>query len=309
MIDLPRSKKTPEAPRGSLAVVTCHFNWSGYQRPVENLRRFLRQMEWAGVPVYGMELVHSSQKEHFVTAGNKNWTRLVVDDDSVLFQKEACINEVVRRLPDCFDKVAWIDADLEFSNRHVFSLAAGMLSTLKVVQLFDSAVWTDHLGAVISRKRSCIETGMTKEWKGHPGFAWAAQRSLWEAGGLFSLTPVGNGDTLFALTATGSALTTIYPCEHYGTGLDREPFDNWSSRVCSWLEGKTGFVPGECWHAWHGNVKNRQYNSRYEALRTFKAREHLQLDANGLLRWTDKAPLEMKKYVYDYFRNRHEDTP
>jgi hypothetical protein len=308
MIDLPRSPRKATGEKGRLAVVTCHFNWSGYSRPVENLRRFLRQMDWMGVPVFGIELAHN--KDSFVTTGNPNWTRYSVQDDSILFQKEACINAAVRALPGGFDKVAWIDADLEFSNKHVFDIASGLLSTLKVVQLFDSAVWTDHLGVENKRALSCIQTGMDRRWLGHPGFAWAARRDLWDNGGLYALTPVGHGDTVFALTVTNGEMRDPFTSgNHYGVGCNARLHDAWSGGVRQWLEGKTGIVPGECWHAWHGNLKNRQYQTRSEVLRVFDVEEHLELDERGLLRWTEKAPATMRKYVFDYFKNRHEDTP
>lgn len=290
-----------------MAVVTCHFNWPGFTAPTANLRRFIRQTEWMGVPVFGMELKLNPDTT-FITQGNPNWHRLEVTADNVLFQKEACINELVRLLPAEFTSIAWVDADLEFENPHVFDVANSMLGSMRCVQLFSDAVWTTRAGKENNRRKSCVITGMDKRWLGHPGFAWAARRELFtQMGGLYSMTPVGHGDTVFALSATNSSMEDQHG-NSYGIGVNTAKHDQWSERMRTWLNGKVGFVDGECWHSWHGDLKNRQYAQRSEVLKDFDHELHIGLNERGILHWKSDAPVSMREYVHEYFLNRREDT-
>lgn len=299
-----RSKST--SPK-KLAVVTCHFNWHNFKYPVANLNRFLRQMEWQGVPVFGIELRLDTSKP-FATGSNPNWQRVDVGMQNILFQKEACINRVVDTLPPEFTNVAWVDADLEFSNPHAFDVANSMLHSMKVVQMFDHAVWTNRAGVEVNRRDSCIRTGMDSRWLGHPGFAWAARREMFSnLGGLYSTTPVGHGDTVFALAVTNGQIRDPHG-NKYGIGINTLAHDQWADRIKGWVGNQTGIVDGECWHAWHGELKNRQYVQRSELLKTFDHEEHLFINHQGILEWKLAAPQYMREYVVKYFENRQEDT-
>ena len=64
-----------------LAVITAHFNWSGYRRPVLNLLRFLREMDYHGIPVYGMELHLEGTKP--LMARNHRWLCLEVGSENL----------------------------------------------------------------------------------------------------------------------------------------------------------------------------------------------------------------------------------
>lgn len=301
-----RKKKAKITKPGSLAVVTCHFNWAGYKTPVANLRRFLRQMQTLGMPVFGMEVQkHGNQ---FETRGEPGWTHVHVGDECMLFQKEACINAVVGSLPPEYTSVAWLDADVWFSNPHAFSVAQSMLTVVPVVQLFSEAVWTDVKGKETSRRPTCVKTGMDRHWKGHPGFAWAAQRRMWdEAGGLYSITPVGHGDSIFAVAVTDGDLQDVIG-NPYGVGINTERHQKWQEIIREFVRGRAMWVEGECWHEWHGDLKNRRYAQRTEVLHAFDCEKHLLINSHGLLQWSALAPQGMRQYVKDYFENRKEDT-
>jgi len=290
-----------------MAVVTCHFNWNNFKYPVANLNRFLRQSQWMGVPVFGMEL-RVDANQPFITKGNPNWRQLDVTKSNVMFQKEACINKVVDSLPPEFTNVAWVDADVAFSNPHVYDVANSMLNSMKVVQLFNHAVWTNRAGEEVNRRDSCIRTGMDNRWLGHPGFAWAARREMFHSiGGLYSTTPVGHGDTVFALGVTGGSMRDPHG-NKYGIGINTAAHDQWVDRLRGWLNGAFGFVDGECWHEWHGETKNRQYAQRSEVLKHFDHARHVFINRQGILEWRPEAPQHMREYVVKYFENRQEDT-
>ena len=94
-----------------LAVITAHFNWSGYRRPVLNLLRFLREMDYQGIPVYGMELHLEGTKP--LMARNHRWLCLEVGPENLLWQKEPMLNRIAREVPRHIPCIAAIDADLK----------------------------------------------------------------------------------------------------------------------------------------------------------------------------------------------------
>lgn len=290
---------------GELAVVTCHFNWAGFRAPAANLRRFLRQMRAFKIPVYGMELQMKGRP--FVTEGESNWTRLTVSPDHMLFQKEACINAIVAKLPPQFKFVAWVDADVEFTNHAWPDIAKALLTVTPVIQLFDVAVWTDREGLANKQRKSCVQTGMDRSWKGHPGFAWAARRELWtEYGGLYAQTPIGHGDTIFALAAMKQHMLDDHGM-HHGVGINPVKHDLWKKRIGEFTKGQCLFVPGECWHEWHGDLANRKYWERSTVLKNMDCEKHIAVDRDGLLKWSSYATPAMKEFVTNYFHQRKED--
>ena len=71
-----------------LAIITCHYNWFGFERPRQNLRRFLEVT--TGLPVYGVEAQlpgHPLQ-----TSGLPGWQQIIADNDQVMMQKECLLN-------------------------------------------------------------------------------------------------------------------------------------------------------------------------------------------------------------------------
>lgn len=302
-----RPRPTPAthvAEEGDTAVITCHFNWAGFKRPVQNLCRFLRQMARDEVPVYGVEV--QIEGSPFATAGNKNWHHIHAGPKNILFQKEALLNLAASRLPAHFTKVAWIDADLWFEEPDWLGRTSAVLENNMICQPFGQAWWTDRDGSIALGKPPSALVGI-KNSAGHPGFAWAARRTFFtEADGLYSLSPVGSGDSILATVLFNQNPTTDGMM--FGVGLNHTEYHRWAAKVEKWLDGtKVAFVPGSIWHEWHGERQNRQYVSRREILRTFDCHKHLQVAPNGLIQWREGTPAELSTAVREYFIRRQED--
>lgn len=106
---------------------------------------------------------------------------------STLWPKEAAINAAVRELPEEFDAVAWIDADVQLPDDWPAKAIEG-LRTSYALQLWSRSRDGDSsVGAIRSITR------------GHAGYAWAAWRSLWTNGpGLFDRDLAGDNDAVMA---------------------------------------------------------------------------------------------------------------
>ena len=284
-----------------LAVITCHYNFADFKRPQANLLRFLRQMERDGVPVYGAELRLPHQKP--LVSGNPNWQCLKADPERhVLWQKEALLNLALRRVPPEYNAIAWIDGDVTFMDPNWAVKTESVLACVDVVQPFSEALWTDEDGRITTRRSSSTSVGLDRNWRGHPGFAWAARREvLNRCGGLYPFTLVGNGDTLMALAFMGRPVLESWKGK---LGADSTAYDSWKGAL-----GRLsiGTVHGRLVHEWHGHRKDRQYTARSELVKGLVFAEAATLDDNGLLGWADHIPTETRKAVSEFFRKRKED--
>lgn len=271
--------------------------------------RFLRQQENANIPVYGLE----AYTHNAFTAGFENWWQEKVDPrNGILWHKESIINEVVSRIPEKYDVIAFIDPDLEFTNKSWATATNNMLtgSGIKILQPYSTAVWTNSEGKIIRKlPSSCLE-----QHKGsHPGFAWAAQRSLWiEGPGLFDYCLAGSGDIFLA-----SGCLRCHPSQFASENIMdvlggpassvQHLWKAWEKEFWGWLGNSViGYVPGDVIHEWHGDEINRTYIARRTFTKDLRT-EHLIRNDNGLLQWTGNAPKEMVDNIKNYFITRQED--
>ena len=284
-----------------LAVVTCFFNFAGFDRPSANLLRFLRHMARDGVAVFGAELVLPNQPP--LTKDYPKWTRIKLDTRSqILWQKEAAINAVAKQLPPEFTNIAWVDADLFFANPQWSSAVESALEEHDVVQCFDWAKWTARDGTIETTKQACAIVGLDHRWLGHPGFAWAMRRSLWErVGGLFDRTLSGGGDTVMTLAMMG---LPVWDHAQRHLGANQTLYRKWAANFSG---VRVGHVPGSVFHEWHGTRQDRDYVGRCLRVSAVDAEHHLQLAPNKCLQWTAHADGQIVREVADYFKTRKED--
>lgn len=285
-----------------LAVVTCFFNFAGFTRPQANLHRFLRQMKRDGVDVFGVEAATSEHK--FTQIRNSRWKRVQVSAATQsLWQKEAAINLASKMLGPEYTAVAWIDADVWFSNPNWVSDTLKELENNDVVQMFEKCIWTSPTGETELTKPTVAKTPLDQSWRSHPGFAWAMRRELWDkAGGLYPFALSGGGDTIMTLAFQNSKLWD-HARKH--TGINREPYDAWAA---NFKGAKIGFTPGTLYHEWHGSRKDRDYVGRCERVSKVDVTKDLRVASNGLLEWTETADKKLIAEVRQYFTSRNDDS-
>ena len=284
-----------------LAVLTCFYSFSAYKRPVQNLHRFLRQMQRDGAAVFGVEAVSPRRPKH--TNTYKNWRQVDIDPATqTLWHKEALLNLAEKMVPEEYDAVAWIDADVWFSNPNWIADTEQLLEETEIVQLFEKAKWTSETGTVELIRDSVGKTPLSNSWKSHPGFAWAMRRSVWrEMGGLYPFALSGGGDSVMTLAFQNSKLWPMFEAH---VGPNKTFYEEWAAKAANRM---LGFVPGDCYHEWHGTWKDRDYVGRAKRVAQIVVGEHITLGSNGLPQWTPKASPELVKSVADYFIKRNED--
>lgn len=290
-----------------IAGVTCHFNWPGFKRPIYNLRRFVRQMERDGLPLYGIELCLESQPS--VMQGHKNWKVIRCTESSIMFQKELLLNMVVRELvPKEFDKIITLDADVWFDDPKWIEKTEAALNVHPVVQPFEYAYWCGEKAEVLRRKESIGKIGMDIAWRSHPGFAMAFRRDFFGKVGLYQYAVIGHGDTI---TGCGLLGIPIFGSMVKGIGLPQHQNDvleKWWTRAKEYSGGTVRYLEGvNVWHEWHGHLKDRGYAQRPKFVENFDVFRDVVTTPDGALAWSDRAEPQMVKWVKEWFWNRKED--
>lgn len=290
---------------GSVAVVTCHYNFAGFDAPRRNLMRFLREMEREGVSVYGLEIVQGDGIS--MTEDLPTWKVVRVDDRYRLWQKEAAINAVVATLPPEVGAVAMIDADVSFDEVDWVARSLSLLSEHPAVQPFAEAVWTDRMGRIELTRPSAATVPGAVDWRRHPGFAWVIRRDFWTRGpGLYPYCITGAGDVVLA-TGLACASADELPKRRVGArniALARR----WHAATRRWMgAGTVAPVPGRLWHEWHGDRSDRRYEDRHAVMGPLEVEGVVEIDEHGLLRWTAEAPEEARRVLSEFFSARKED--
>ncbi len=292
---------------GRLAVLACYFNPCGYEAPKRNFLRFAAALRERRIPLHAIELAFGD--EPFFLEPGDGIARVRGAD--VLWQKERMLNRLLESVPPEFDKVAWVDADLIFTNPHWADDASRLLERYPVVQLFEQAVpltREGHHGDVRNGVAFAVAHGLKDARHlgiSHPGFAWAARRELIARHGLLDTNIVGGSDSMMVYAMFGWSY--IDYLNRYGAGM-RESFLAWAGPFWEEVRGRVGYVPGQVLHMWHGSRADRKYDERVDWLgrHDFDPMTDIAPDGNGLWRWASEKP-GMHDRIRRYFFERRED--
>ena len=301
-----------------LWLVTCYFNPGRYRTKFENYQRFKERIQQAGLNCITIECAFGQADFELAAAPDV----LQVRGQDVMWQKERLLNLAIAQLPCSAKKVVWMDCDILFTNPQWAVETARLLDDFPIVQPFTRSVrlppghlsYTgaaemveDGLAAVTSHSLGWLTQGDFIR-HGHPGYAWAARRSLLAKHGLYDAMIVGSADHMMAHAMYGDLGG---PCLHRHLGDDRARlahFRQWGEAFYQDVQGRVGVVAGDVLHLWHGEVKHRQYRPRHLALAQFQFDPHcdIRLGLSGLWEWASHKP-ELHEWVVNYFAQRQED--
>lgn len=290
---------TPQQPRGDVHVIACHYNPHGWFAPADNLVRFRAALP-PGTP---LTIVEASFNGRFDVP---DAVQIHATADQIMWQKERLLRLAVAALPASVDKIAWIDADVFFANKHVLEHASQLLDHCPVVQLFDFWHRTDACGRAGFDQQSVAHRmlfGKSANARpcAAPGGAWAARRDV--AARIFDAAITGSGDSVCWSQWTGSwHLNKDLP-----PALERQ-IKQEGQHIYRLVRGRVGCVPGLAIHLFHGTHQDRRYGDRRQmpARTGFDPARDLTLAPNGLWSWTGSNP-RLQEYCREIFAFRKED--
>ena len=296
-----------------LYVVTCISNPVMYRTRYDLYRKFAQYIEDSGATLYTCEMAFGD-RPHEITESDYH-RHVQVRSSSELWHKENMLNLAIQQLPDDWEYVAWIDADVKFADDDWVNKTIEQLQHYQVVQMFSHA---QDLGP--RNEPMATHTGFVHDYyhgkskfnpgggyaEGHPGYAWAATRKALDAvGGLLDWPLLGSGDRHMACALIGKADASLYKGVHpnYGKLLGQ-----WEKRAERSIKRNIGYLPGLLTHYYHGSKANRHYTSRWRILvdNQFDPLTDLYKDTQGLWR-LDEDRIKLRDDVRKYFRSRHED--
>lgn len=282
------------------AVITTVFNGQNSIRIRRNAERFKATIA-SGADLFGVSLGFEGvpQIPDFAT--------IRADRKNFLWQKERLLNKVAASLSPDYDAIAWVDADVYFTNPNWLEETEALLLDFPVVQLFERVHYTDSSGRIVQSIPSLAQTSRSQTpvlGPGAPGFAWCARREILD-NGLYDREIVGGGDRMMVNAWAGNF---HFPrLSKYSLNWRRD-WLRWAAPQYRSVKRRIGCITGEIIHSYHGTTFNRQYGSRLDVLfaHEFDPTRDIRVNCAGIWEWATDKP-EMHEAVANYFRARRDD--
>lgn len=298
-----------------LYVVTGIFNPFRFKSRVDLYKRFEKYIEFSGAVLITVEVVLNDQTFECTKPNHKNHIQL--HTESIIWHKECLLNvgiEYVRKTYPNAGKVAWIDADIQFTNPNWVNDTLFSLEKYSIIQLFSHILWLNHKNVSESQKPGFIFNYSQQIIGGHPGFAWASRIEILEkVGGLIDFCIHGSADTIMSFAWIGQkkydAHTSNIELKDNSTPIGyKERIDEYKSRCDKVVKKSIGYIHGTCFHYWHGKLQSRGYNERYLLIQNHKFNPNTDLirETNGLYKWAGNKP-EMENDFRLSLLERNED--
>lgn len=298
-------------------IISCYFN------PMNSpYRRIAFEKFYEGIKHFNhkiVECVIGDSEAQLPEQFEKVYTK------SLLWHKETLLNRIIKDMPKKYKYIFWLDADILFTNPNwLLESVQVMKNGANMVQPFEYAI---HLNKdefapnfnVNAYRRNCsaptlrhkqlwrsfcsnhptLSNNINYDAHGHVGFAWGIRRDVLDLvpGGLYDKALVGGADHIMAHAAAGHI---PHNCITKSFTDDIQSVNEWSKMFYAAVKGKLGFVEGDVYHIWHGELKDRAYFKRVTEFTT-RAKRIQQRDSNGLYVTTDE---EDDNYMLNYFMTR-----
>jgi uncharacterized membrane protein YgcG len=308
-------KSHPEA-----VVISCFFNPQNSPYRLKAFNQFYESIQ--DTNHFILECVIGSAKPQLPESENIKR----VYTENLLWHKEALLNKIISEyLPAKYKYVFWVDADVIFKNPNWIVEGVDELQAHNIIQPFEYCIHlekneTEPSFNVDEHKRMIFKKSYSNRrlWRsfsanfktvhlnaaqqenynihGHVGFAWGARREILQKMPLYDRALIGGADHIIAHAAAGQIPHSCIT-KSFTDNLDEVL--NWSKKFYKLVQGKIGFVEGELYHIWHGDIDKRQYLKRIQDFTT-KTKQIIHKDENGL--YVTHAGDD--EYMKKYFKHR-----
>jgi hypothetical protein len=271
-----------------IAVVTNFYNPSKKYIKIKNYYTFKEKL---GTKLYTIEAAFGN--EPFVLP--KDDGMFQVRCKNLIWQQYTLVNLVIKMLPDKYDKVVWVDADIIFEDQNWLETIDDMLDDYKIVQNYSKASLLYSDGSVVEEKESvaanALETlkdpkidsfssSLDMSSKHATGFSWGVRREVIEKHGIYEHWITGSCDNAFVLGIWGD-----WENNFIKTRLNqkmKDHFFEWAIPFHEYIDKNVSYRIGSIKHLWHGM---RNYKKRWNCLQNFNPYKDLGHGENGTLEW------------------------
>lgn len=300
-------------------IISCYYNPLGFASRARNFEIFYRKLSESKVPFLIIECAFGNEGFSPATENLRNIIRVRARD--VLWQKERLLNLAERLLPPTAKYVIWLDADILFTNRNWIGETIESLQTNMICQPFarcvrlmpgqmqpdtsNREIWESFARVWNIDERKAASTHFDEH--GHTGFAWAARRELFAEIGLYDCAIAGTADHLMAHAAVGKFNHECIERAFFSDSI-KTHFSRWGKRFYEITGGKIGYVEGDIYHLWHGELKNRRYLERTRELSLigFDPAIDLKVNQHNIYEFAPERD-DLRRWMREYFRCRQED--
>jgi hypothetical protein len=252
-----------------------------------------------------------------------------VHTPNLLWHKESLLNKIISELPEEYKYVFWLDTDVIFTNKNWLVEGVESLQTNKILQPFEYCIHLDQDQTEptfnVEVERAYVgdpKTRHPKMWRsfsanhntssslscdvnydkhGHVGFAWGARREILDEMPLYDKALIGGADHVMCHAAAGQI---GHSCITKAFTENMNEINEWSTNFYKIIQGKIGYVKGELYHIWHGDLGKRQYLKRIQDFSS-TLNEINEKDENGLYK-TNVGDEYIKEY-FSYRENTKQD--
>lgn len=280
----------------------------------------------AGAIFYSVELAFGNRP--FTATDKNNPRHFQYRSDQQIWHKENLINLGVSRLPEDAQYIAWVDADVSFTNPHWANETVQQLQHFQVVQMFN---WAVDLGPDYAPMKNQLHRGFVYGWRNepgkcpiagpggdaygggatgskyHPGYAWAMRRKTFDLlGGCIDYAILGCGDYHMAQCLVNNAAHSFWSGMTQGYKDRVWAYQERCNRV---VQGNVGYVDTGINHYFHGKKTDRGYEWRNNVLKAHKYDPTTDLikDSRGVIGLAGNKP-KLGDDIRSYFRTRNEDS-
>ena len=304
-------------------VITCYYNPKNSQARLDAFNKFYDTIKHLNHRI--IECIIEDENGAGKSQLPKSPYITQLRTNSNLWHKEQLLNKIVRDLPWEYKYVLWVDADVLFTNKNWVVDAVEELQVYQLVQLFEYSIHLEKgetepsFDVAKAKKRVNERYDGRRLWRsyaanwesrsnnidsphydvrGHVGLAWAARRASLQRYPLYERTLIGGADGIIAYGGTGQLSTVTEMKDMFQDSWD--DVTKWASGWYREIGGRVGYVSGDLYHIWHGDLKDRQYYSRIKEFGPHM-KGIQQKDDNGL--YTPVDP-KAKQYMDGYFDKR-----
>ncbi|MFQ6027587.1 MAG: hypothetical protein ACE5Q6_08850 [Dehalococcoidia bacterium] len=266
--------------------------------------------------------------------GASDATKLIqLRSDQVMWQKERLLNVALLALPPECKKVAWVDCDILFERDDWPQLADQALDQAAFVQCFSQVHHLNRTADVsqplsnqtyFSREsmgaRYLAEGAGIAEWDSYSaslraqglawdvslGHAWAMRLQDLRRVGFYDALILGGGDGALTHAALGRFQPMIDRLEL--NAHQTKHYLQWAEQFHRMVKESMSAIPGDIYHLWHGELRNRNNGTRHSILpsHNFDPNRDIAISENGCWRWNSDKP-DLHDAVRAYFQSRNED--